>query len=291
MKEGGAWILFGNGEMSRVSVTLHRGKDRGGRPADAYVVTGGGLSRSARRAAESVYNWLQHEQRNPDRFVAAFDVSRADNSMAGESGGLAFAVALAARILERPEITVAATGEIDSTVYPGQIGRIEQVGDKAASAAGHLTVGDWFFYPLANRDELDAGLRDRLEAQGVHIAAVSSVAEALDLLFHGKEKKRTVQVAGSGGNHVSASTKVGIVVLAVIVIAAGGIWWQYSRTSAGTPVEIPAETPIEIPALRPPTEMETQQEIVEPSPPEHDAEIETETPETDNAPDLDQGFD
>lgn len=238
MKDNRFWILFGNGENSRITVSLHPGKEQGGRPADAYVVTGGGLSRSARRAAESVYHWLNQSKRESGCYVAGFDVLQEDGSMAGESGGLAFAIALAVRILKK-NVNAAATGEILCSDFPGMIGRVDHIDDKLTGALALLSDGDFLFYPLPNKDDLDIDIRTMLEAKGIQLHGVASVAEALDLLF--------VQTKAPTQDPSLAKKRSKLLVfVAFLFLALGSACLMWLR-HAGLPVEsesfqVPEET-------------------------------------------------
>lgn len=193
MAEGTMHLVFANGESSRVFVSLHHGKNTKARPADAYVVTGGGLSRSARRAAEVVYNWLQQRGKNPDQFVAGFDVPAADGRVAGESAGLAFALALGARILNYGNLNIVATGEIVEARYPATIGGVEGINEKLRRGEDLLKSGDYLVYPAANDEEIEAGLKNRLSEKGVVLLPVANAAEALDTVLLGGSRGDTAK--------------------------------------------------------------------------------------------------
>lgn len=221
------WVLFANGEGSRVSLTLHPGKSDESRPADAYVVTGGGLSRSARRAAEIVYNWLEQSGKNPDRFVAGFDVQNADSSMTGDSSGLAFAVSLAAMFLNKSGVIVAATGEILEGQFPGPVGKVGGINEKAEAAVELLPHGGVFLYPVDNDIELSDLVREQCMSKDLILHPVQSVAEALDLLFTtpaGREEKAQ-ETSLLTGNKLK---QVAFGIVGVVLVVCLGLWLAVS---------------------------------------------------------------
>lgn len=224
--ENKVWILFANGEGSRLNLSLHPGKGEQNRPADAYVVTGGGLSRSARRAAESVYNWLQHNGRNPDRFVAGFDVQHADNSMVGESAGLAFAIALASRMLHKQGLAIAATGEVSGGQYPGPVAKVGGINEKVTAAITLLPPGGSLFYPAVNEADLADALKEECRSNGIALYPISSVAEAMDLLFlNAQEEADCSSAARSWSKRITVVGGISALLIAVSL----GSWWLTTR--------------------------------------------------------------
>lgn len=220
-------ILFASGESSRVHLSLHPGRQDRNRPADAYVVTGGGLSRSARRAAEAVYNWLSESGRNPDQFVAAFDIEGSDTDMRGESAGLAFALALAARLLNRENLAVAATGEIAGSTYPALVAAVDSVDTKLRAAARLLPAGSICCYPAANEAELTIGTKRLLEQRGIRPVPVESVAEALDYVVPVGVETTPRSTRRPPG----ASLRPFLLLSAVVAccVAVGALWWMFTR--------------------------------------------------------------
>ncbi len=215
-------------------LSLHAAKSGQSRPADAYVVTVGGLSGSARRAAEAVYTWLQHCGKNPDRFVAGFDVCNAGSSMAGASSGLAFAVALAARLLDVHGLSVAATGELREGQFPAPIARVGGINEKIAAALKVLPREGILLYPQENDADILESLRKQCGEEGIVLCPIRTLAEAFELLFaaerhRGAEKK---EIPGVREGVANKATRVGGVVLAVLL---GGLlgWWLAVSQNAG----------------------------------------------------------
>jgi len=145
------WMLFENGSGVQVNLSLYSPPGERARPVDAYVVTEceGGFTGSARRAAETVYHVLQAQGVEMDPVVVGYDLQGlpAGAPVTGESGGLAFAVALAKRILGQDPVSVAATGEITSSHGDGVVGPVRGIAAKLTAAGRLAPVRSWVLYP------------------------------------------------------------------------------------------------------------------------------------------------
>lgn len=181
------WMLFESGGGVSVDLSLYAPPLDRSRPIDAYVVTEceGDFTGSARRAAETVYNVLQQHGSRMDPVVVGYDLQGlpGGRSVTGESGGLAFAIALAKRILDQDPGPVAATGEIKSGHGGGPVGPVKGIIGKLEAAARLLPEKGWVFYPQDNDREIPAELRKALMDKDLSIQPVSSAAQALSLLF------------------------------------------------------------------------------------------------------------
>ena len=108
------WMLFESGNGVVVDLSLYSPAGDRTRPIDAYVVTAceGDFTGSARRAAETVYDLLRRQGVEMNPVVVGYDLQGlpCGRQVMGESGGLAFAIALAKRIHNRDPGPVAATG-------------------------------------------------------------------------------------------------------------------------------------------------------------------------------------
>jgi len=157
------------------------------RPIDAYVVTEceGDFTGSARRAAEAVYNVVRQHCSAFDPVVVGYDLQGLPGGrpVTGESGGLAFAIALAKRVLNQDPGPVAATGEVKSGHGGGPVGPVKGIKAKMEAAGRLVPEKGWVFYPKENDHEIPDELRTSLEGKGLRLQPVSSVAEALGLLF------------------------------------------------------------------------------------------------------------
>ncbi len=197
------WMLFESGSGVTVDLSLHEPPQGNVRPIDAYVVTEceGDFTGSARRAAEAVYEVARQSLRHPEAVVVGYDLHGLPSGMpvAGASGGLAFAIALAKRIFKNDPGPVAATGEVKSGHEGGPIGAIKGIEAKLKVAGTLLPEQAWVFYPKENDGEISDALRRSLTQKGMKLRPVSSVAEALEELFdlhksgsHGTTKSRSI---------------------------------------------------------------------------------------------------
>jgi hypothetical protein len=185
------WILFESGNSVSVDLSLFSAPKENIRPIDAYVVTEaeGTVTYSARRAAGAVYEVVRNYNPEIGPLVAGFDFT-AKFQVTGESGGLAFAVALAKRLLNKDPGPVAATGIVESSHNGGPIKRVRGIEAKLEAAGVVLPFGGWIFYPEENENEISVELRNRLISKGLNLYPVSSVAQTIEILFANKPYKR-----------------------------------------------------------------------------------------------------
>ncbi len=217
-------MLFENGSGVEVNLSLYSPPGDRARPVDAYVVTEceGGFTGSARRAAETVYHVLQAQGLVTDPVVVGYDLQGlpAGAPVTGESGGLAFAVALAKRMLGQDPGPVAATGEITSSHGDGGVGPVRGIAAKLA-AAGRLAPGQsWVLYPDANEPDIPDDIRESLKQKGLRLRPVSSVSEALGLLFDFPGSSAAVAPAHREQKALRTGLLVAILVCAVALLLA-----------------------------------------------------------------------
>ena len=181
------WMLFESGSGVVVDLSLYSPSRDKTRPIDAYVVTEceGDFTGSARRAAETVYNVLREHGADIDPVVVGYDLQGlpGGRKVMGESGGLAFAIALAKTLYDRDPGPVAATGEVKSGHGGGPVGPVKGIRAKMEAAGRLVPENGWVFYPKENDREIPNELRTSLVRKGLRLQPVSSVAEALGLLF------------------------------------------------------------------------------------------------------------
>ncbi len=181
------WMLFESGNGVVVDLSLYSPSREKTRPIDAYVVTEceGDFTGSARRAAETVYNVVREHGAGIDPVVVGYDLQGlpGGRQVMGESGGLAFAIALAKRVLNQNPGPVAATGEVKSGHGGGPVGPVKGIKAKMEAAGRLVPEKGWVFYPKENDQEIPDELRTSLKGKGLRLQPVSSVAEALGLLF------------------------------------------------------------------------------------------------------------
>ncbi len=180
-------IIFESGKLAEVSVTLYKAPGDRSRLLDAYVTTEceGAVTRSARRAAEAVLGWLPEEYRPKEPMVAGFDLSglSADQTMTGESGGLAFAIALVAELTGKAPGSLAATGILANSGAHSEVMPVKAIGAKLNGAIGALPSMSKIFFPEANRKDCSEEIKLVAERKGITLESVATLDQTLTLLF------------------------------------------------------------------------------------------------------------
>ncbi len=189
-------MLFESGNGVMVNLSLYPLPKDSNRPIDAYIVTetAGDFTKSARRAAAAVYDILQHKFPAVPQKVVGFDLQGYTRATVGESGGLAFAIALAKKLLNQDPGPVAATGDIISGNQGGKFGPIKGIVAKINAAEQLLPENGWLFYPQQNDNEIPDELRKNLTDKSIKLHPVSSVSEVLALFFGWHENEADSQV-------------------------------------------------------------------------------------------------
>ena len=233
------WMLFESGNGVVVDLSLHSPSGDKSRPIDAYVVTEceGGFTASARRAAEVVYDVVGGQGFEMDPVVVGYDLQGlpAGRQVMGESGGLAFAIALAKRLLGRDPGPVAATGEVKSGHGGGPVGPVRGIEAKMAAAGGLVPKKGWVLYPKENEREISDEVRESLREKGLKLQPVSSVADAIGLVFGFSRtpvQKSAPRVRSKGAQGKKRGKKIlilALVCLYVLLIAAIHGWPPFGR--------------------------------------------------------------
>lgn len=219
LKNIGTWALFESGDCKLVHASLHSaGKDRG-RPVDGYVVTEGqgDFTRSARRAAQAVYAYAKKYFPAGGPVSVAYDLEGLSSgvTLAGESAGLAFAIALAKKIYNDNPGPVAATGEIIGGADSETVGPVRGIEAKLEAALSVLPEGGWIFCPKSNEAEINDTLRKRINEKGLKLIAVSNVSEAIDALFPSMETQKQRK-----------GLWIGISIALLCTAVAGAFWFK-----------------------------------------------------------------
>jgi len=178
------WLPFASGNSARIELSLYNPATERSRPIEAYMVSdlGNDLSRSASRAAETVYAIAHEAGCAPPPTVVGFDLQGLENgaSIVGQSSGLALALALAGRLWPAlTPVSLAATGEISRSTDGGPLQKIDAIEAKGRAALSRLSPGSYFLYPAENDPELSAELKQALAEKQIRSLPVNSVAEAL----------------------------------------------------------------------------------------------------------------
>jgi hypothetical protein len=225
MRGSGTWMLFEGGDAARVDLSVYSSPKGGNRPIDAYVVTEceGDFTAAARRASEAVFHVTRRYFSDESSVVIGYDLGGVpgESPLSGESGGLAFALALAKVVLKQDPGPVAATGEITSGSNGGPVGAVKGVEAKLTAAGTVMSDGGWVLYPTDNDREVSGDLRKTLSDKGLRMVPVSSVAHALELLFtiDITREEHALQPSRRGNRHKAAA----LLILACAVVGAA-IW-------------------------------------------------------------------
>jgi len=245
--ESKTWMLFESGIGVEVDLSLYSPPGERGRPIDAYVVTEceGGFTGSARRAAETVYHVLKKHGSEIEPVVVGYDLQGlpAGVPVTGESGGLAFAIALARRILGQNPGPVAATGEIRSSHGDGSVGPVNGIPAKLRAAGRLVPEKSRVLYPEANDPDIPDDLRRSLTEKGLVLHPVSSVKDALELLFEFPAAPRKGTVIRRGTRPFRSGLLVAILILAAALLLAKIHGWP--PFGAGMP-EVRTTVPFEL---------------------------------------------
>ena len=216
------WMLFESGSGVSVDLSLYSPSKDKTRPIDAYVVTEceGDFTGSARRAAEAVYDVVRHHGSGLDPVVVGFDLQGLPGGrpVTGESGGLAFAIALAKQVLKQDPGPVAATGEVKSGHGGGPVGPVKGIVPKLEAAGRVVPEKGWVFYPKENDSDIPDGLRSSLTDKGLKLRPVSSVAEALGLLFEFPESQVKTDPPRPKGRRTLRTTGIILTLMCISIL-------------------------------------------------------------------------
>lgn len=109
-------------------------------------------------------------------------------NISGKSGGLAFSLKFAQKIFQKTtdkelNFSVAATGIVDLPTKEAQVKRVTGINEKFKAAINCLNAGDKLFYPAENEIDIDLSLKGKLTEKGIILHPVSTVEQAINLLF------------------------------------------------------------------------------------------------------------
>ena len=109
-------------------------------------------------------------------------------NVSGKSGGLAFSLKFAQKIFQRTtgkelNFSVAATGIVDLPTKDAKVKRVAGINEKFKAALNCLNAGDKLFYPAENETEIEQSLKGNLTEKGIILHPVSTVEQAINLLF------------------------------------------------------------------------------------------------------------
>ena len=182
MTENNFFCLFDTGDFATVIVEQHENDPS--EPVQGFFVLdgGSGFSLAAKRAAVKVYSVLKNQGVAVRKYSAMFDLSMKSTqdlgSISGQSGGLAFALALASEITKKGHGPVAATGIIEAD---GSVGKVRQadLDAKIEAACRALARGGLMLYPRDNH--ISDRIRRTLKERGIGLVPVMTVVQALHI--------------------------------------------------------------------------------------------------------------
>jgi len=220
------WLLFEDGTGAKVHTVISPNQTDEHSQIDAHVLIErrGGFMTAARRAAETVYGLGRDNFPIKPPIFVSYELEGIDSGqqLSGESGGLAFAIDLARKVFKKDPGAIAATGVIKSGHEGGPIGPVKGITGKLEAAISVLPENGWVFCPKANDEEISDDLRKLLNSRGLKLRPVSSVSEALKILFPlrkpDKEHKRR-----------SRPFWVGTVLFILCAATAASIWFKGER--------------------------------------------------------------
>lgn len=230
-------LLFDNGSYYSVTCSLWPPKPGNPRPAEAFIVSEseGDFTLAARTAALAAYACLESRGEAISPFTAGIELlerTTAKANIAGESGGLCFAVAIAAAVLKKKMPDIAATGVLTAD---GSIKKVKGLQTKLTTAAKLVNENGFIFYPKENGDGIPDDLWSVFKQKHLHCHGVTHINQVFDLLLPPKQTTGTLK-------------KVILLILALILTGVMG----HSFLSTTDPGPDPLETEITKPIPLPP---------------------------------------
>jgi len=164
------WLLFEDGGHDAVRCTLYPLPKDYPRPVDAYIVFehSGDFTVAVRKAVHAVFHLAQKRNIPVQPVNAGFDLvgkSGPDAGLAGQSGGLCFALAFAKKLLKLDLPDIAATGSLSSD---GRISAVKGIESKLRTA---LTL-------LKEKDDLITQIKDK----AILLHPVTTLDQVMDIL-------------------------------------------------------------------------------------------------------------
>ena len=275
------FLLFEDGSHYTVFCTPYPMPPGTSKPVDAYILTEplGDFTIAAQKAVHAVFAAALARDLRLDPVNAGFDLAERvghDADITGRSGGLAFAVAFAGRVLETDPGTMAATGEVQGD---GRITGVAGIEQKLATAVDLLAPGDTLLFPKENLDDIPAPLMNRLRDKEIRSVAVSQMDEVIDVLLGERRTK-------------PRSFPFRLVLLIILLLAALTLaareFYLTPAPEVTDPVfktEAPMPVPEDIPVIQP-EEIEATRETMSPSEPQPDPDAEKATDNITPAPVL-----
>jgi hypothetical protein len=178
------WLLFEDGGHDAVRCTLYPLPKDYPRPVDAYIVFehSGDFTIAAQKAVHAVFHLVQKRNIPVQPVNAGFDLagkSCPDAGLAGQSGGLCFALAFAKKLLKLNLPDIAATGILSSD---GRISAIKGIEAKLRTALTLLKENDRIFFPADNQDQIPDDLITQIKDKTILLHPVTTLDQVMDIL-------------------------------------------------------------------------------------------------------------
>lgn len=228
-------LLFDNGSHYSVTCSLWPPRPGNPRPADAFIVSEseGDFVLAARTAALAAYTCLRARGEKVSPFTAGIELverTHAKANIAGESGGVSFAVAIAAAVLKKDLPDIAATGVVTAD---GRIKTVRGIRAKLITAAKLVNENGFIFYPQKNGDGIPDNLRAVFKQKNLHCHGVTHMDQVLEILLPPQQKTGPLK-------------KIILLILALILTGVIG----YSFLSSHDPGPVPLKTETTEPEAR-----------------------------------------
>ena len=186
------FLLFEDGSYYSVFCTPYPMPKGTSKPVDAYILTEpvGDFTIAAQKAVHAVFAATLKQSITIEPVNAGFDLEeriRHDADIAGQSGGLSFALAFARVVLNLNLGNIAATGVVRAN---GQISPVQGIRKKLTTATKILGKNDLLFLPKENLKEIPKTVIDQIQARQITLVPVSHMDEVLAFISH--EKKEPV---------------------------------------------------------------------------------------------------
>jgi len=186
------WLIFENGTYYSVNCSLHRMPKDYPKPVDASLVTEneGDFTIAARKAVHAVFPHVKRVVKIGWSISAGFDLSERtgmDAGIAGQSGGLNFAVCFAKKTLRSDPGHGAATGIIEAD---GKIGRVKGIETKLKAVKDLVGENGIILFPEENLPDIPTRMMARFEKESIQYYPVGHLSQVMDLLFGIKEPEK-----------------------------------------------------------------------------------------------------
>ncbi len=245
------WLLFDNSTAYSISCTIHPRIGERRSLADAYVVPAsfGDFTIAAENAAAATYDSLVAKNDAISPFVATLkllDRTSAKTNIAGESGGLIFAIAIAKTLLKKDLPDIAATGILQPDGVVKAVGGLEK---KLVAAADLVDENGYIFYPTENQLTIPQQIKDHFKSKNIHLRAVGHIEDVFNLLFDGANEISDKVIIPQDAAPVTAPKTPRVMMAAIVILILAGLLsfgiYYIKQMHPPEPVPIPQPQPSE----------------------------------------------